>query len=331
MSSLGTNGLYSNWSESILTIPIVLALTSSVALTASTVHAISMSLKNGTYNLINSLKVQISNNEVCNSQTLTNMKVHYDVVSSYSSDDVKTIGSILNMGGIDSAESERYQPAASYMGVGLCNNDITASVVTNSFTPAGGYGGFSSGNASRRERMRSTSFDPNNATNNSILSGITQATCQNLAKNYVANSVANGLAAPILFYITAIIPLSCLHDVFRKLPLTKNMYMKIDLGLNTNFTVAATITGIGAAATYTGFTTSGSAQTCPFQLSSLGAVAATTAKGISTTADTTLTATIGIGKVGTNTAHVFQSCRLHVASYTLSPQQEEEYLLKSPA
>ena len=117
MSTLGTNGKYSCWGEIILAIPLVMKFEGSAALLSSTFeNAFASSLKNGYHQLIDSVKVQISNNEVVNSQQLTNLKTHYDIVSTWTDNDVKTIGSVMNFCGIDNPDSENYQPAASAIG-----------------------------------------------------------------------------------------------------------------------------------------------------------------------------------------------------------------------
>ena len=92
--------------------------------TSNTENAFALSLKNGYHHLIDSVKVQISNNEVVNTQQLTNLKIHYDIVSTWTDDDVKTIGSVMNFCGIDNPDSENYQPAANAIGLGSCNNSI---------------------------------------------------------------------------------------------------------------------------------------------------------------------------------------------------------------
>jgi hypothetical protein len=333
MSSLGTNGLYSNWSESVLAVPLVMTLhttdtTAANGLTGNVVNAFAMSLKNGYHQIINSVKCSISNQEVFNSQTLTNLKIHYDIVSGWSEQDLKSIGSVMNFQGIDNPDSERYYGVANNEGIGLCNNTI----VPTNWTPLNGYGAVNEGNTSRRDRMRDTSFDPVGGSGLMTINNTSGTWNTGLAKNYVTNSVNTaapsatvGVAsAPIVWYILATIPMSQIHPLFKKLHLTKNMYMKLDFTFNTNFSTTFTL----AATTFTNIANTGSAPTCPYMISPLG-----TATGTYPSATCTkLTASIQIGKsstIGTTQySHTFNSCRIYVCCYTLSPSQQQEYLTK---
>ena len=332
MSSLGTNGKYTCWGESILTIPLVLRLDSAAPLKGETSNAFALSLKNGYHQLINTVKCSISNSEVINSQLLTNLKIHYDIVSTWTDQDVKTIGSVMNFCGIDSSDSERYFQAANANGIGSCNNAIKPSGTL--FSPLGGYSSYDEGNVSRRLRMMNTSFDPNNATLEPILTNISESQCKNLAKNYVENSIGT---TGIVYYILATIPMSVIHPLFKAIPLTKNMYMKLDFTFNTNFTTQITIPAGGV--TYSLIANVGNAPTCPYMISPLSTLVAATetnTTGLRLTniaAASSTTVSIQIGKNtygGATSQHQFSSCRIYVATYVLSATQEEEYLKNMP-
>jgi len=100
------------------------------------------------------------------------LKIHYDIVRTWTDQDVKTIGSVMNFCGIDSSDSEKYFVAANANGIGSCNNSIKPSQTL--FSPFGGY--------SIRLRMMNTSFDPNNATIDTVLTNILESQCKKLAK-----------------------------------------------------------------------------------------------------------------------------------------------------
>jgi len=119
--------------------------------------------------------------------------------------------------------------------------------------------------------MQNTSFDINNAAN-TLTPFLNQDALKIIGKNYVLNSASSAqlVAAatdPIVFYIVATIPLSQIHDIFKTLPLSKNMYMKLEFFFNTNFSTLFTFTAAGAAPTYSYYTNTGNATCCPYVVS----------------------------------------------------------------
>ena len=347
LASMGLSNKYQNWEEAELVIPLVMSLACPSAanngLTSDVSNAFACSLKNGYHQLINSLKINIGNNDIVNTQQYTNLKVHYDIVSSWSDGDVKTVGSRMNFHGIDNYESEEYVTTATTKvgGVGLCNNRITPFDVQNNWTPNGGYGGgCDDGNLSRRNRMQTTSFDPSNAAN-TISTFSSEALTAKVFKNYVVNttSTANLFTnqVPILYYIIATIPLAQIHSLFKNMHLIKNAYFKIELNLNTNFTTTCSFAA-NASPKYASYTTSGSAPCCPFQVSPLGTNVASTGLNVTGLKPTNLTTSIQvqlqIAKAVVNnvtyTNPMLSNCRIYIPNYTLSPIEEERYLTTVP-
>jgi len=174
--------------------------------------------------------------------------------------------------------------------------------------------------------MMNTSFDPSNTTNQPLLAAITSNQCSTLAKNYVDNLTST---TTIYYYILATIPMSVIHPIFKALPLTKNMYMKLDFTFNTNISTLLTIPN--GSATFSAMSTSGNAPTCPYMISPIAASGAATSTGLiipDPAAEKFATISIQISK---NTmSHPITCCRMYVASYTLSPVQEEDYLKAVP-
>lgn len=85
---LQQNGKFQSWSQSFVSIPIVmsLALTGTGALVNDVRNAFAMSLKSGYWNIINSMQITIDGNDVTNYSNLANMKINYDILSSWSND-----------------------------------------------------------------------------------------------------------------------------------------------------------------------------------------------------------------------------------------------------
>jgi hypothetical protein len=167
------------------------------------------------------------------------MKINYEILSTFSTDDLVTYSPLINFHGIDSPYSESYYPAANKNGIGSCNNMITPSV-TSGFSPFQGWGNYNPGNQARIDRMvKNTSFDPANVANDTLLNFTTTNNVNTVGKNYVQNS--NSTTA-IQYNILATIPLAVIHDLFRKLPLTKNLYLKLVINFHANFTCQLTVT-----------------------------------------------------------------------------------------
>jgi len=125
-TALTNSNKYINFNESFLTVPLVMTLIAGAGtLTADVRNAFAMSLKNGMHQLISSMQVQISNNDTVNVQQFANMKINYEILSTWGSDDVKTYGELINFHGLDTGLSENYYASANKFGVGSCNNQIT--------------------------------------------------------------------------------------------------------------------------------------------------------------------------------------------------------------
>lgn len=331
--SLTNSGSYSSLPESFVALPLVAVVqaTGGAGFVASRQNAFALSLKNGYHHLIDSMQVQISNNDVVTQCKFVNMKIHYDIVSSYSQNSVKTYGESLGFYGIDNPFSEKYTDANSAAGMSSLNNGIRLSA----FSPFDGWGGSEEANVSRRERMlRSTSYDPENtAANSKLPSFLTAAQCNTVGKNYMSGSNST---STVVYQILATIPLSCLHDIFKKMPLTKNLFLRIVLNLNTSTSVSVPVTG-GAA--YSGaYTVTAPNTTIPFMLSPISPVAnqTATAQGIILDAGVTnISATLGLGRIvvaGTlyQNNHMSGGCRLYVKTYKMSPQAEQQYFSSVP-
>ena len=76
---LANSGKFVDWSQSFLTIPLVVDVNLSAATTASVENVFAASLKNGYHQLINSLSVEINNNSVVNLTAFSNLKINYDL------------------------------------------------------------------------------------------------------------------------------------------------------------------------------------------------------------------------------------------------------------
>ena len=320
LSSLSNSGKIIDFQQSFLTIPLVLNIGSftGTAPTASAENVFAASLKNSFLSLINSLSLEISNNQVINLTAFSNLDIHYRLLSTMDFNTYQNFGASINFCK-DTPESINYQGGAtsSNVGIGECNNNIKSSL----FAADSNYNGsIFTQNAGRLERMKNTSFDING------VGAVNYTTTSNLniaGKNYCVQNGTN-----ITYYILATIPLKCLHDIFTQLPLSKGIYCRLVINTHAQSSCVVTVN----ANKYTSFTSSSPNNIIPFMLSPLSA-AGYTGNGLALNAATTgFTVSLGIGKStsGTITHPTMSQCRVYSCCYEFSPIFEEMYFTKVP-
>jgi len=297
LASFANSGKYVDWSQSLLVIPLVLNLNAVSGSFGNGVDsAFAASLKNGAHQLINSLSVELTNNQIVNLTSFSNLDINYKLLSTMSADDQINLSKTL-LFSKDTAESVFYQGAnTSALGAGECNNNIKQST----FSTTNGWG--ASGidyNAGRLDRMLYTSFDLSSSLTPSKYTNA--AYCGTNLKNYVTYSASN-----ITYYITATIPLRILHDVFKKLPLVKGSYARLIINTNTACTCNLTLTT--STGVITAMTVSSQNNILPFQITPC---ASNSGQGWNANTCTSLAATLGIAKC-------YNTSLSAVASHSLS-------------
>ena len=337
LASLSNSGRFVDYSQSYITIPLVLDVNLGTATTATVENAFAASLKAGYHQLINSVSIEVTNNSVVNLCNLSNVKINYDLLSTCSKEDEQNFLPSINFAK-DTAESIIYRKDATAYGYGECNNVITS----QPFNPALGWGkSMFSQNQGRLQRMVNTSFDPSTTLNTAAANYTSTSAAQTSIKNYVTQG-----ATDIVYYVMATIPLKIVHDIFKKLPLTKNAYLRVIA--NTNANCSCTVTTNAAGALIVSSTSSTQNGVLPFMLSPINPVGYSTIIGttptpsnvsatvpvgsgfvVAATAATTITATMGIGKVGTFSHSITQS-RIYACTYDMSPIYEEKYFQMVP-
>jgi len=345
LASLSNSGRWIDFTQSTLVVPLVLTLQANAANLPATdsrnfENAFAASLKNGYHQLINSMSVEITNNQVVNLTNFSNIPINYKLLTSMSVDDERNFGSTIGFSK-DTAESIQYQGSAVGNGVGLgeCNNVITQGL----FNPMNGWGSYEQSNRGRIERMlKATSYDPTRSTPSLFT---TPATCNAVAKNFVAQSPGY-----INYYITATIPLKILHDVFSKLPLTRGMYMRLIINTNTSCSTTVNYAFNNNAFTFTSIATSSQFNSVPYMVSPLttatqyqsngtpavngtGQGLALGITGAASNGAGSFQMSIGIGKsfnTTTSFSHVLTQCRIYACMYTMTPLYEELYMKTNP-
>ena len=316
LATLSNSGKYIDFQNSFIVVPLVMNLNLTGSTDKSAENAFAASLKNGFHQLINSMSVEIANCQVVNLTNMSNLDIHYRLLTTSSLEDERNFLPSINFAK-DTAESINYFEAASATGLGETNNVIRG---TN-FTTATGYGasGWNS-NRGRLERQLNTSFDA--AT--SIQAGsslVSQEGVTAVGKNHV---VFNG-NTDVTYNILATIPLKIIHDLFKKLHLTKGMYMRLVLNLNTQCSSVINLTND----TYSSCTTTSLNGVFPCMISPL-----LTTNGLVRNGTTKATLSVGIGKsfnTTTSFSHpTMTSCRFYARVIEMTPQAEELYLSAVP-
>ena len=276
-------------------------------------------LKNGYHNLINSISVEVTNAQVVNLTNFSNLDINYRLLTTSSLEDERNFLPSINFHK-DTAESIYYTDVSGANGLGECNNVLTNSA----FTTTSGWGtSFINSNEGRLRRALNTSFDPVDSAIGSGNSKLVNATTVKTTGKNFAEKTGN---TSVQHYILATIPLKIVHDLFKKLPLTRNMYMRMILNLNTQCSCAIDV----ASSKFTGFSTTSLNNVFPCMVSPIG-----DGKGIKTDASITKsTITLGIGKshnTATSYSHpAMTSCRFYAKMLEFTPLYEEMYLSAVP-
>ena len=321
LASLSNSGKYLDLQQSYITVPLVLNSNLFGSTTKGAENAFLASLKNGYHQLINSMSVEITNCQVVNLTNFSNLDIHYRLVSGASRED--ELNFLPSIGfAKDNAESISYKDTANSVGCGETNNIIQQSL----FMAASGWGqtGWVQ-NAGRLARQLNTSFDPVFGANGSLAAS-SQLTNENVMKTVGKNYVSFDGNTDVNHYILATIPLKIIHDLFKKVHLTKGMYMRLILNLNTQCQSVVNIN----ATNFTGYSTTSLNNVFPCMISPIGA-----ASGFVTNGTTKATVSLGIGKsYGTTTSFshpTMTSCRFYAKLCEMTPQYEEQYLSAVPS
>lgn len=132
---LSNAGGYVNWSEGYIVMPLVIQLTSATAASlpvldasGNSVACWSWALKNGFWNMINSMSVEFNNQNIIQQTPFLNVFRSFKALTSFSADDVKNEGATIGFTP-DSAASWGFCPSAATntnfllsSGIGLSNN-----------------------------------------------------------------------------------------------------------------------------------------------------------------------------------------------------------------
>ena len=334
-SSLSNSGMYCSYADANFEVPIVVRLTANTAACSGDAQyqalqsAFAVGLKNGYYQFIHSMSVELNNTSVCQLVPYLNHYVNYKMMSQFSLDDVEKYGTLLGFYP-DNVTSFDYgsQNAVDVSGHGVLNNRNLPQFPADVYT----YGDAinTEHNCGFFKRQKYTTA-PNPAT--TPLSYFTNtANYTVVGNNYFMVGTGTNTASKFWF-VLATIRLKDISDFFAKIPLSKGLYLRFIINYNQpTHTIAVTTNGgaITDIASTSNVITGGSS---PLMLAN-GGVAGngfySIANRCAAIGDATysFTLTSSVAKYTTaNISHpTLSNVRLYVPSFQMAPQIEEEYL-----
>jgi hypothetical protein len=368
-TSLSNSGSYLGWSESFLSIPLVLQMKSAGigAVGAKNVDY-AMALKSGYWNLIHSLSVEFNNGSVVQQTPFLNVFTSFKCLTSWSEEDVKQHGKLTGFCP-DSADSWLFNDVANAVGnqlgcsgTGVCNNRTSQTISQvliasgagsddqTTLVPVSTESNLSSSsvdclaNKGLMKRLKWLNFSVG-ADAKSVLLASNPAGLESIFKSYVRSTTNN---RAIVF--PAIVRMKDVCDFFDKLPLLKGSTMRLYVNTNQAYlqlrslnTLQSATTGVlgnrGSLALRASPIILGGGGTCPIMVSSndVGQGFSSidpTAVGAQARADIEVGLSIVRTQFSQFGADTFvapvTSVRLYCPAYTMTPQAEAKYLSMMP-
>jgi len=320
-ASLSNSGRWCNYSEAFITVPLTIVL-SADALTGNIDDSVGADficgLKNGHYQLINSISVEMNNTSIIQQTNLSNAHISYRLNSTMSETDVKLHGATIGYFP-DSSSSWDYETGTR----GSTNNSIdsTFNPVTTQYVGTnynlGGY-----------DRQLINGFGISGTNGASALINSSSLQQYNKTRAFPKTGSAGVTQISKVWWINAVIRLKDLHPFFspETLPLLKGSYFKFYLNLNQSIT-KFTVSTLSGADYYnvTSVNVFGGGSN-PLMLYKTGTSPLT--DGQAYTVSVSVKTPIESTQTGlTNAVCQFDSsCKLWVPSYVMNPAKESQYL-----
>ena len=324
LSTLYNSQKFIGVNEMELVVPLVMVLSKSAEANDLVQNDYAMALKNGFYNIIDSLSVVYDGQTVVQQCNHSNFYTSFKINSSISTNDLQNICPSIGVYP-DSATSWQYSQTANVRGVGLTNNLNDPSVQLDLTAISTGLERYNKGMFERQKRtsIASAKFNP-----------LTPAgTVENAMRNTTAFLSATQARQHQVYYITATIRLSDVCSFFSKMGLTRGFYGRLTFNLNMGSCriVKTALTSLNLNQGDTNFPY----QTCPFMISPLrGASGALSAN----TNFTEIVCGIYVQKVTASVNcvvnhstlgvvdHKLGSCRIYAPQYEMKPEKALQYI-----
>lgn len=241
-----------------------------------------MAMKNGYYNIIDSMNIVYSDQTVQQQCLHSNFYTSFKMISTMCVDDLHNIAPSLGFYP-DNPTSWSYTRNPSSKGIGLCNNVAFPSFPANLGVQAVGDT-FNDGLTKRQKRTSVSASKFVDLTSENTL----RANMRNYTKYEAGTAGAVNTNSYQVWYFVATIKLAHISSFFEKMPLTRGFYARLDLNMNMGslrITSPANSSDMSLVQGNAQFPF----QTCPFMITECK-----TGNGTFVTPDTTTTLTAGI-------------------------------------
>lgn len=329
-SILANSGKWLDYQNAYLEVPFVISMKSD-AKVPTLPNAWSLALKNGSFNIIDSIQVDWNNKNVIQLQNNLNAFCSWKLMSTWSKDDCKKFGPSI-MFSPDTGESAVFASGAAAGGEGTRNNR-TYRLLAQDYTNLTGCESFNQGLRDRIKYGNSLSYLTQGACSgngaNPALGGTLAAggnlKASGLGNNYVYDNAGVDEARVWSWVYLLTIRLKDIADLFDKMPLVKGAFLKFTINYNSCRQVL-TYAGAEGAITFTS-NTQLSGRTCPYLMTSN--IAGNPNAAITAAA---ITVECGVVRNSLNAApaQAFNNVRLYVPSYTLNSTYESQLLDMRP-
>jgi len=342
LSSIYNSGQFIDLSQMYLVIPIVYTASYStgsapVAPTAGAGNEWLITPKSGSWNLIQSMEIQMNGNTVIQQTPNVNFYTNFKLLSQMSLDDLRSFGRTLGMHP-DDAQSYLYNTASSSAttgavgGNGLCNNMVF---------PVNNQGVAQAAN--KDEQNVFGSYSSQGSVYNTALQYRSQRIANNLSANgfssiFTTTNMNNEFLPYFQIantnYMTwldvAVIRLKDVSDFFAQAPLTKNLNCLLRIYVNTGY-MAVSLSKATLGAMMLSSSNSTFVNTCPFTINQLplANIPATTTNLVvscNIARSTVSTSSMGITLALSGVSHPINACRCYYPLIKLKPERALEYV-----
>lgn len=246
--SLTSSNDFYDLKDSLLEIPFKITIDTVQDLTKS---QFLLSLKHGYYSKINGISVKLDNQPLVNFTQLSNLYTHFNVLTSFSSNDMDLIGDLIGFHK-DSSASYSYTTTDNLKGIGECSNglnyDPSYNVVSEYFQP--------NGNPGFLQKSSMLSYDEADPV---LSTFVKTGRAKEIFKSYKTDDGVD----TVTFNICAVVRLADIHDVFKQMPIMRNPNLNIVCQVhNCNATITTDVTNLYT----TGFSVNPVHNFCGWQL-----------------------------------------------------------------
>jgi len=316
-STISNSGKWASYKEAYFTIPVVMSFRSSIDSSVANRNPspFSVIMKNGFWQLIDSLQVDYNGVNVVQQTPNLNVWASFNVVSTWSDNEMVKYGPSLGFWK-DTATSWTYSAAVGLNGHGFANNRVNQ--VQAAFISASYVGSsFNEGLIRRGSAGGYTRF---------LTVGPTAIVAAGLGQSsFIQIDDPPGVPGVGTVWYWSFIAKIRLKDIcpfFNELPLVKGAFFRMTLNVNTSSMTLTTVSATSMSLT----TISNGGRTCPLIVSSAGANQPNAAP--LATADAVWTVALVIGS--STPTQAFTGCRLYCPLYQMDPTYEEQYMQMHP-